>query len=66
MYANMKNVMDNIRHALRNQNIPILPTLGNNDFVKHDQATSATNAKEVYSRYYDIFFTDNIVKPVDK
>lgn len=31
----------------------------------HDQSTSSVNALEVYSKYHDYYFTDNIVQPVD-
>ena len=43
-----------------------MPTLGNNDFIKHDQTTLQVNAEMVYSKYYDILFTNNIAKPIDK
>lgn len=58
--------MTEIKKIGTSQNIPIIPTLGNNDFIKHDQSTSRLNAHEVYSKYHDIFFTDNIVQPKDK
>ena len=62
----MKQIMHEIKKVGTSQNIPIIPTLGNNDFIKHDQSTSAINALEVYSKYYDYFFTNNMVQPVDK
>ena len=61
----MHNIMKEIKSVGISQNIPIIPTLGNNDFIKHDQSTSALEAPEIYSKYHDYFFTDNIVQPVD-
>ena len=46
--------------------VPIIPTIGNNDVLFHNQATSSDRAASHFERLYEVFFSGQPVKPVEK
>ena len=49
-----RNVTDTLKAKI--PNVPILPSIGNNDVMWHYQAPNSTYKAEYYSDLYEIFF----------